>query len=76
MKVKVKLNSKIAGTGRGFYDIEGKQNIYPSKKDDKWDVDKEFTLEATQFVESKIASGELILLSREEEKKEKKEEKV
>lgn len=64
MKIKVKLNSKIAARGGGFYDIESKQNIYPTRKNGEIDIEEVFDVEATQFVESKIASGELILISR------------
>ena len=68
MKVKVKINSKIASKGGGFYDIQGKQNIYPSSKNGKIDIDEVFTVEATEFVEAKIASGELVLICRGEDK--------
>jgi hypothetical protein len=69
MKVKVKINPKIASAGCGFCDIEGKQDIFPPRKNGKPVIDHEFTVEATPFVEAKIASQELKLISREEEPK-------
>ncbi len=70
MKVKVKIKASIAAKGSGFCDIEGGQDIFPPlDKNRNPVVDKEFTLEATSFVESKIASGELILVAREDESK-------
>ena len=69
MKVYVKINPKIAAKGAGFSDIAGKQEVYPPYKDGAPVVDKEFELESTPFVEQKIATGELVLIKREEEKK-------
>jgi hypothetical protein len=69
MKVKIKINPKIASKGCGFCDIEGKQDIFPPRKNGKPVIDQEFTVEATPFVEAKIASQELLLISREEESK-------
>lgn len=67
MKVTVKIAPKIAASARGFCDIEGKQDIFPPRDiDGKPVMDKEFTLDATPFVEAKIASGELVLLARDE----------
>jgi len=70
MKVKVKIKADIAAKGSGFCDIEGGQDIFPPfDKKGAPVIDKEFTLEATPFVESKIASGELVLLAREDDAK-------
>lgn len=65
MKVYVKIKPEIAKKGSGFSDIEGKQEIRPYEKG-KLVPDKKFELESTPFVESKISTGELILLKREE----------
>jgi|GEM_PF-2193192 hypothetical protein len=69
MKVKVKIKPAIASRGCGFCDIEGGQDVFPPfDENGKPVIDKEFTLEATSFVESKIASGELILIAREDDR--------
>jgi len=70
-KVIVKLKPGIAVTGSGFYDFEGKQDIFPPRnKKGKPVVDHKFELLATPFVEHKIASGELVLIKRIEGKTE------
>ncbi|TAL31581.1 MAG: hypothetical protein EPN93_17450 [Spirochaetes bacterium] len=64
--VKVKIKRSIAAKGCGFCDIGGKQNIFPPRdKDGKPDVNSVFHLKSTSFVESKIATGELVLVGRE-----------
>lgn len=67
MKVTVKIKPEIAVKGSGFYDLEGKQDIFPPRgKDGKPVINHEFTVESTSFVEAKIASQELVLVAREE----------
>lgn len=63
-KVLVKIKADIAARGNGFYDSEGGQRIYPPATKSGYDVDKEFTLDATPFVERKIRTGELLLIKR------------
>lgn len=69
-KVTVKIRHDIAVTGGGFVDFAGKQEIFPRDKKGGIDPDKVFVLKATDFVEAKIGSGELVLLSREDPEKE------
>jgi len=64
MKVKVRIKKMIAVKGCGFFDIDGQQELFPRDNRGNIDAEKEFTVEATPFIESKIASGELVLLSR------------
>ena len=57
-KVKVRLNQKLDKAGKCFYDIAGKQKVKPSE----FGKNKEFVVSRTDFVNSKIASGELLLI--------------
>lgn len=70
--IKVKIKKAIALKGCGFVDIDGKQDLFPRDKNGKIDVDKVYTVEATPFIELKIASGELVLVSRDQGKAENK----
>ncbi|GAB4220032.1 MAG: hypothetical protein Kow00102_05760 [Spirochaetota bacterium] len=56
--IKVKVRDDIVTRGGGFYDIAGKQKIMPQKATEVIEVKE------TPFVRSKIATGELIVVSR------------
>jgi hypothetical protein len=64
MEVRVRIKDSIARKGCGFYDIDGSQELFPRNEKGGIDIKKEFTVNSTPFIESKIASGELILLER------------
>ena len=68
MKVKVKIKESIARKGCGFYDIDGQQELFSRGKDGSIETGKVFVVEATPFIESKIGSGELVLIERIEDK--------
>jgi len=56
--LKVKVRDDIVNRGSGFFDITGKQRIFAKKSDDIIEVQE------TPFVRKKIATGELIVISR------------
>jgi len=56
--LKVKVRDDIVNRGSGFFDITGKQRIFAKKSDDIIEVQE------TPFVREKIATGELIVISR------------
>jgi len=65
----VKIRDDIFKKGHGFYDIAGRQKILPNKNN-------EVEVKETPFVRQKIASGELIVVSRKKAKDDIKEIKV
>ncbi len=71
--IKVKLRKDLAVRGLGFLDIEAGQEMFPRDKKGNIDADKVFEVKETQFVNSKISTGELIVISRDNSVSEQKE---
>lgn len=57
-KLNVRLNDKLDKKGKGFYDLLGKQKLSPKE----FGKSATFEVVRTDFVTSKIASGELLLV--------------
>lgn len=66
-KLNVRLNEKLDKKGKGFYDLIGKQKLAPNE----FGKSATFEVVRTDFVTSKISTGELLLIGIiEEDKKE------
>lgn len=59
MKIKVKLNPVLDKEGRGFTDVQGKQEIRPKQ----YGKGQTIEVEQTNFVQAKIRTGEIIVVS-------------
>lgn len=55
-KIEIKLNDKLLEKGLGFYDPE-------AKKDIRHDKDKTLIVERTSFINSKIQTGEILVVN-------------